>query len=154
MPGHSITLSRHVDATPDAVWSILTDVPSAASNLSGVTSVEALSDGPYRVGTRWRETRTMFGRQASEEMWVTEVDAPRSTVVEAESAGTHYTTTFTVTPESGGCSLAVRFAGESVSPSRVQKIVWKVLGRFGLRAASKAMRTDLDDIAKAAERSA
>nr|WP_026535977.1 SRPBCC family protein [Arthrobacter sp. H14] len=139
-------------ATPAQVWRVLTDNPGAADTLSGVDRVEVLSQPPYGVGTRWRETRTLFGKKATEEMWVTAADAPNSTVVEAESAGTHYTTTFTVVPDGPGGLLSLVFAGELVSDSRWQGFVWKVFGKLGLRAASKAMRVDLDDIAAAAEK--
>ncbi|GAB3530424.1 SRPBCC family protein [Arthrobacter monumenti] len=152
MTSQSITLSRPVAAAPERVWRVLTDIPGAAGTLSGVDRIELLSQPPYGVGTRWRETRTMFGKKATEEMWVTAADAPNSTVVEAESAGTHYTTTFTVVPDGPGSLLSLEFAGRPVSESRWQSILWKVFGRLGLRAASKAMRVDLDDIAAAAEK--
>lgn len=152
MTSDSIDLSRHVAAAPEQVWRVLSDIPGAAGTLSGVNRVEMLSEPPYGVGTRWRETRTMFGKQATEEMWVTAADAPHRTVVEAESAGTHYTTTFTVQPSGQGSLLKLEFAGKLVSESRLQVILWKAFGRIGLRAAAKAMRVDLDDIAAAAEK--
>ncbi len=154
MTSDSIALSRHVAAEPEQVWRVLTDIPGAAGTLRGVDSVEMLSEPPYGVGTRWRETRTMFGKKTTEEMWVAAADAPHSTVVEAESAGTHYTTTFTVEPSGQGSLLKLEFAGKLVSESRWQRILWKAFGRIGLRAASKTMRVDLDDTAAAAEKPA
>lgn len=151
MTTHTITLSRETTASPEKVWRVLSDIPGAPENISGIDSVEMLSDQPYGVGTRWRETRTMFGKQASEEMWVTAADAPHKTVVEAESSGTHYTTSFTIAPSSGGSLVTFEFAGTLVSGSGWQKFMWKAFGRFGLGFAAKAMRADLDDIAAAAE---
>lgn len=152
MTSHSITLSRRVTASPERVWRVLTDIPAAADTLSGVGRVEMLSEQPYGVGTRWRETRTMFGKAATEELWVTAADAPRSTVVEAESAGIHYTSRFTVVPEGMGSLLSMEFAGEVLSDSGWQRFLWKAFGKVGLRAVSKTMRVDLDDIAAAAEK--
>lgn len=64
---------------------------------SAVDSVERLDDGDgFNVGTRWRETRTMFGRQAAEEMEVTAVDVSRSYRVVAAGASTTYGSTLTV----------------------------------------------------------
>lgn len=71
MTSHSITLSRTVNASPEQVWCVFTYIPAAADTLSGVEGIEMLSEPPYGVGTRWRETRTMFGKKATEEMWVT-----------------------------------------------------------------------------------
>lgn len=154
MTSHSISLSRRVTASPEQVWRVLTDIPGAAETLSGVRRIEMLSGPPYRVGTRWRETRTMFGKTATEELWVSAADAPSSTVVEAESAGTHYVTTFTVTPEGQASLLSMEFSGELVSGSGLHRFLWKAFGKAGLRAVSKTMRADLDDIAVAAEKDA
>lgn len=153
MTRHSIVLSRPVAATPERVWNILTDIPRAADTLRGVDDIEMLTEPPYVVGTRWRETRTMFDKKATEELWVTTADAPHRTVVEAESSGTHYTTTFTVVPDGAGSILGMEFAGELVSGSAWHRFLWKAFGKAGLRAVSKTMRADLDDTATAAEQS-
>ena len=152
MTSQSIVLTRSVNAAPTSVWSVLTDIENAAATLSGVDSVEVLGSGPYAVGTRWRETRTMFGKKATEEMEVTAVAAPHRTVVEAESSGAHYTTVFTVEPEGDGSRLSMEFSGRPATDSPWQRLIWKTVGRLGLSAAAKAMRVDLDDIARAAER--
>lgn len=152
MTRHSITLSRAVATSPERVWRVLTDIPGAADTLSGVDSVEMLSEPPYGVGTRWRETRTMFGKKATEELWVTAMDAPRSTAIETEFSGTHYTTTFTVVSEGEGSILSMQFGGEMVSDSGWQRFLWKAFGKAWMRAAAKTMRVDLDDIAAKAEK--
>ena len=59
MNGHRIDLERLVQARVERVWEVLTDVAHADQTLSGV---ELITEGPYRVGTRWRETRRMFGK--------------------------------------------------------------------------------------------
>src|SRR5690606_20498281 len=58
---HEVTLSRRVAAPPEAVWEVLTDLDQAARRLTQVTDLHVISDGPYAVGTRWRETRRMMG---------------------------------------------------------------------------------------------
>jgi carbon monoxide dehydrogenase subunit G len=152
MTSQSIVLSRSVNAPPEKVWAVIVDIENAATTLSGVDEVEVLGSGPYAVGTRWRETRTMFGTKATEEMWVTAVDAPHRTVVEAESAGAHYTTVFTIEPVGAGSRLNMEFSGGPVKDSRWHALIWRTVGKFGMSAAAKTMRSDLDDIARAAER--
>jgi len=151
---HSIELQRETVAAPASVWSVLTDLDRAAEVLSGVDRVERLAGDGYRVGTRWRETRTMMGRSASEEMAVTAVEPGRSTTVEAGAAGVHYRTAFTLTPlpDRGTC-LAMVFSGSPVEPTAPQRLAWRLFGAWGLRMSAKAMRQDLADIAAAAERS-
>jgi len=70
-----------------------------------------LSEGPFRIGTRWRETRVIMKKEATEEMWVTAVHPPRSYQVEAESHGTHYHTLFEFEPEGDGTQVTWNFKG-------------------------------------------
>lgn len=148
-----ITVSRVIAASPERVWEVLTDLEHAAQTLSGVTSVHLMTDGPYAVGTRWRETRTMFGRSATEEMWVAECDPLRSTEVRAESGGATYVTQFRLAPLAEGAQteLIVRFGAELSNPSTVTKVAMKLFGGIATKATGKALEQDLTDIATVAE---
>ena len=67
-----------IDAPEAAVWKVISDIESAADTISGIEQVEVLEkpeDG--LLGLQWRETRTLFGKTATEEMRIT--DADRST---------------------------------------------------------------------------
>ncbi|HSE09725.1 MAG TPA: SRPBCC family protein [Nocardioidaceae bacterium] len=153
MSAQELRMERHVSAAPESVWQVLTDLDSAAETLSGVTRVEVLTDGPYAEGTRWRETRKMFGKEATEEMRVTGVQAPTRTTVEADSGGVHYVTVFTLAPESGGTRLEMTFTAEQPQGSVMQKLMWTAFGKLGMKATAKVMTQDLDDIARRAESS-
>ncbi|KDE11968.1 MULTISPECIES: SRPBCC family protein [Rhodococcus] len=148
--GHHVELSRFVDAPPDRVWRVLTSVDSAPQILSGVQGVERLAGVGYEVGTRWRETRTMFGRAATEEMTVTAVEPGRHTAVEAESGGVRYRTEFDVAPERAGTTLTVRFSADAGRPGRIRRALTALVAPLALRATRKALHQDLDDIAAAA----
>ena len=83
-----IEASRVVNAPPEAVWAIVTDLAETANVIEAIESIEVLQGpDPLAVGTRWRESRTMFGKTASEEMEVTELDPGRSYTVEAGGRG-------------------------------------------------------------------
>ena len=73
-------MSRTIDAPVGAVWAVVTDLDNAESVLSGVEKLERLDSTKYEVGTRWRETRVLFGKSSTEEMWVTEIDPEKRTV--------------------------------------------------------------------------
>ncbi|MFC4605347.1 SRPBCC family protein [Rhodococcus kronopolitis] len=150
MANNEIRLSRQVNATPASVWAVLTNLDGAQDTLSGVTKVERVSGPDYAVGTRWRETRKMFGKEATEEMWVAEVDPERRTVVKAHSSGTDYTTTFDLAPTADGTELTMTFTGETGS-SIVHKVMMAVFGRLALKATTKMIAQDLADIAARAE---
>lgn len=153
MTGHRIELERTVQAPVARVWDVLTDVAHADQTLGEVTKVELLTDGPYRVGTRWRETRRMFGKEATEQMQVTVVEPQTRTVVEADSSGVHYVTEFTLAPAPENATrLAVSFTALQAQAGPVQRALWAVVGRLGAKATEKMMAKDLQDIAARAER--
>ena len=147
----SLTLHRTVHAPVHQVWAVLTDLDHAQERLSAVSRVQVLTDGPYAVGTRWRETRRIFGSEATEEMWVADNDPLRSTVVEASSGDTVYRTTFTLTPvEAYTTELTMTFTATGPETEGVRRVVSGLLGGIGLRATRTMMERDLNDIAAAA----
>lgn len=146
----TVTVRRHVRAPLERVWELATDLEHAPEILSGVDRVEVLTPPPFGAGTRWRETRTMMRREATEEMWVSEVDPLRSYTVEAESHGVHYVSTFRFEPGEDGVELSLLFSGRPQgTATRVLAAVTAPLAR---RSVRKALGQDLDDLATAAER--
>ncbi|NQU38178.1 MAG: SRPBCC family protein [Actinobacteria bacterium] len=151
MPDYSLKVSHEVHASQLDVWAVLTDLDNAAAVMSGVTEIERLNDGDYAVGTRWRETRKMMGKQATEEMWVTDISPPNWTVVTARSGGAEYTSEFTVTPNGETTTLTMTFSAELQHPSLVQRTAQFLFGRLGSAMTKKVVATDLADLAAAAE---
>jgi hypothetical protein len=150
-----------VQAPAAAVWEVLTDLEGTAGVLHGVRAVERLSqDTGYAVGTRWRETRVMFGQEASEDMTVTASEPQRRTEVQAESHGMRYRTQFELLPVTGGpdgfprTQLVMRFQGEHAQGGLAQRLLGAITAPLGVAASKRAMREDLRDIAAAAERRA
>lgn len=148
---HSTTLTQHIQASPESVWAVITDIPASAATLSGVESVQLLTDGPYGEGTRWRETRKMLGRSETVEMWVASVEPGRSTVVKALQGGADYTTRFSLSPRDGGTDLTLTFGAEIIKPTAASRILMALFGKLGMSVTRKALAKDLADIAAKAE---
>ncbi|MEG3630596.1 SRPBCC family protein [Streptomyces poriticola] len=149
MTSRSVAVERRIAASRDAVWQALTDVRGMERVLGGVSRVEVLTEGDFRVGTRWRETRRMFGKEATEEMWVTACEPPERYVVEAESHGTRYVSEWVLRAEGASTTVRMTFSGQSVGGS--PGLLARILGGVGARAVRKAVTKDLDDIAAAVE---
>jgi carbon monoxide dehydrogenase subunit G len=147
----NISLTQHVNAPADKVWAVISDVPGSAATLSGIESIQMLSDGPYGEGTRWKETRTMMGRSETVEMWVSQADPPRSTTVKALQGGADYTSRMTLADRDGGTDLTMTFGAELQNPSRMHKLAMAVFGKLGMRITRKALAKDLAEIAAKAE---
>lgn len=60
------------------VHDALCDMDRALHWMPGIQRIEILTPGPFGVGTRWRETRKMFGKEAAETFTVTGVEPGKS----------------------------------------------------------------------------
>ncbi|WP_458111798.1 SRPBCC family protein [Arthrobacter sp. R1-13] len=148
---HTTTITKHINATADKVWVVISDIPGSAATLSGVDSVQLLTDGPYGEGTRWKETRTMMGRSETVEMWVSQADPPRSTTVKALQGGADYTSRFTLAERDGGTDLTLTFGAEMREPSAFSKAMMAIFGKIGMTFTRRALAKDLSEIAAKAE---
>ena len=141
-----------IDAPAGAVWATITDIENSMNTIEGIDAIEILdrpAEGAGIRGLRWRETRTMFGKQAIETMWITDVVERVSYDTEARSHGSIYRTRFEVSETPGGTRLVVHFSGEPTST--VARIFALVFGRFMAGSIRKALQKDLADIRVAAE---
>ncbi len=144
----SVRIQQTIRAAPERVFRISTDLENLARNISGIDRVEVLTEGPPGEGTRWRETRTMLGKQATEEMWCTGFEPPRRFVVEAESRGMHYRSEFLFEPDGPGTRVTVVFAGRPLS--RLAKLL-APLAAVMSGGVRKALERDLEDVKRLAE---
>ncbi|MET0714123.1 MAG: SRPBCC family protein [Mycetocola sp.] len=141
--------SISINADRKRVFAVFCDLDKAATNVTAITRIEVLT-GPAQlnVGTRWRETRTMFGKEATEEMWVTGFEPDVSYVAEAESRGTHYRSEYRFTPDGTGTRVDMTFEG---TPLTLGARLAGVLGALFAGAAKKALHQDLVDLKRACE---
>ncbi len=76
-----------VDAPVERVFEVWADLCSATERIEGIKSLDILTDGSVGVGTRFKETRTMFKKECTEEMEITIFEPNQRYVVECESCG-------------------------------------------------------------------
>ncbi|UCF66468.1 MAG: SRPBCC family protein, partial [Acidobacteriota bacterium] len=104
-----ISVSCDIAAPVEHVFARAVDFAHAAERIEAILAVEMLSEGPVGVGTRFRETRKMFGKEASETMEVSTFEPPRRYVLSAESHGARYRSTFTFEPTGHGTRVTRSF---------------------------------------------
>lgn len=155
MTGHVIHLNTTINAAPEAIWEVVTDVAHAAEILRSVKSAELLTEGEYAVGTTWREERTFFGHHGTEELQVTECDAPRRTLVETKLDRDRIRTAYSIQPHSGRPTrLLVTAAVDMHERSQASKLAWNTWGNVSYEATRKMLQQDLEDIRAEVERRA
>ena len=80
-----ISTTRQIDAPIEKVFAAVSDVRNFSEAVPHIVKVEFLTDQKTGVGTRFRETRLMGGKEASTELEVTEyVENDRVRIVRAE----------------------------------------------------------------------
>jgi len=145
-----ITVSTHVSAPIERAFEVYTDLENAVERIPDITALEVLSEGPFGNGTRWRETRVMFKKEATEEMWVTGFDPPKSYSVEAESHGMHYSTLFTFTPDGNGTKVSWNFSGTAqTTGAKIMAPIFNVLMKGTMK---KCMLRDLEALRDVCDR--
>lgn len=146
-----IEVTRHVAAPAEKVWAVIADVEHSGQVVSAIESIEmVVGPSPVGVGTTWRETRTMFGRQTTQELTVSAVEVGRSYTVRTHSGGTEYESTVSVAPDGVSDSTLTLTLGVR-STSSASRLLGATLGRAFAGATRKALEQDLADLASAAE---
>lgn len=146
----AITVSTHVSAPVERVFKVYTELDKAVERIPGIIALEVLSEGPFGEGTRWRETRVMFKKEATEEMWVSGFDAPKSYTVDAESHGMHYSTLFSFAPDGNGTNVSWTFSGTALTlGTKIMSPIFNVLMKGTMK---KCMLGDLEALRDVCER--
>ena len=126
------------------VFEAFSDLEKVEERISGIKKIEILNaSAQMQVGTKWRETRVIFGKEATEEMWVTELMKNKSYVVEAESHGTHYRSTYTFKEAEDGILVKMIFEG---TPLTFTSKLMSVMMIFFAGSTRKLLEKDMKDL--------
>ncbi len=131
------------------VFRAFTDLERVPTRVEGIERLEVLTEGPMQVGTRFRETRKMFGREATEEMTVTEFTELRGYVATAESCGARYRAEYTFDDAADGTKVSFTFEAKPVT--FMAKVMTPITGPLARRMMKKCFEKDMDDLTAAIE---
>ena len=139
-----------IEGSVEEIWKVITDIENSASRVSAIEEIEILEKPPSGLlGLKWRETRTMFGKSATEVMWITDARENEFYDVRAESHGTVYQSRLSITEEDGGCVLKLDFGGQP--QAFTAKLMSAALGWMFKGATKKALLKDLEDLKSVVE---
>lgn len=141
-----VSVNTTINASPQAVWETVTDIEHCTDFIPAITDLKILhkpTDG--LAGLKWTETRLMFGKSASETMWITDAEAPSYYCTRAESHGSVYLTRIDLRDTGNGqTELSILFTAQPQSIAI--KIISLLMGPFIKGPMAKALQKDLDDI--------
>lgn len=143
------SVSIEINASKEQIWTFVTDHTKWVNHIQAIMAVEVINASETFLGFKWKETRMMFGKEADEVIWVTELVENEYYKTRAESHGSIYITSVTIEPSKNGCLLKQEFEGQ---PQKFMgKIMMGLMGGMMKKSTEKALYVDLQDIKKAVE---
>ena len=146
----SVTVSVAIAAPQQAVWERITDIEHAHERIPAIKRIDILSPQRHGLGLRWRETRIMFGKEATEVMEITEWRPPHEYVTSAQSHGSDYRCTLRVEPTAEGSTLSFHFTATPLT--LMARVMGMLMGPLMRGAIAKALQGDLNAIKASCER--
>lgn len=140
-PGELIVATeRQIVAPVEAVFDCLSDVRNFEKAVPQIIKVEFLTDRQHGVGTRFRETRLMNGKEASTELEVTELEPNRLVRIVSVAGGTEWDTVFTTAQQSDATLMTMKMAARPMS------FLSRFLVPLILPIVSRAVEADMDAV--------
>ncbi|MFM9959559.1 MAG: SRPBCC family protein [Phycisphaerales bacterium] len=146
---NTLTLTKRINADPARVFVVSTNVPEFSKVVPSIKRIEVLTPGPVGKGTRFKETRVMFGKEATETLEFTDFSPPSGYTIGCTSCGVRYATRFDIRAAPQGTDLTMTMDCQPVS--LFAKIMGPITGALMKSAMTKALDGDLECIKKAAE---
>lgn len=138
----NFTLQEQFSAPPERVFAMLTDLDQAARWMPNFVRIEKLTPPPFGRGTRWREVRKMYGREANELFEVTAYEPGKALELyvdgtQGSSKRGHFRFRYELQPADGRTTvtLAAEIGGMGA--------LMELLGRLFMGAFKKAVVQDL-----------
>jgi uncharacterized protein YndB with AHSA1/START domain len=130
-PMTTVTVSSQIDAPISRVFDAFTDVEHAPGRVSGIRSIEMLTRRRFGLGTRWQETREMFGRPDTAEMEVTAFDRYRTYTISHQKGGVRIDTAFSFESAGNGSRVTIEFTLEGVGlpTGLLTPLNWAIAGK-------------------------
>ena len=97
--------SEWIACPPQRVFAFITDAHNAPQIVPAVKSAVQLTEGPPQVGTRYRETRVMGGKEQQAELEVSEYAAPERYAMRNVTEGIETVYRYRLQPERDGTRI-------------------------------------------------
>ena len=97
--------SEHIARSPREVFAVISDPTEATNFLDNIKESKKLSDGPIAVGTTFRETRVVNGKEASADLLVTAYEPDAHVGISTEAEGITVIYHYRLAPEGDGTRL-------------------------------------------------
>ncbi|HEX5797375.1 MAG TPA: SRPBCC family protein [Candidatus Saccharimonadales bacterium] len=143
-----IVVDIDIKAPVENVYKIFSDIKNAEKNIKNIQKIEILKSTKDFVGTRWKETRTEFGKSDTIEMWVSDAKSNKFYEVESEAHGTKYLSRYDFESTKQSTKVTLTFEGQ---PQTLGAKLMSVMMVFFAGATKKLFLKDMLDLKKILE---
>jgi len=141
-------VSRQINAPAATVFDAVAHIENFSKAVPGIVNIEFLTESRTGVGTKFKETRLMKGREATVELEVTEYEPNQRIRIVSDTHGTVWDTVFTVAENAGQTQL------EMVMDANAYKLLPKLMNPLIRGMIQKAIEGDMDAVKAYCESSA
>ena len=135
-----LSATRTIAAPVDRVFDTVAHIENFRKALPSITNVQFLTESKTGVGTRFRETRVMRGRESTTVLEVTEYQPNERVRLVSDAGGTIWDTVFTVKAADGGTDLSLAM------DARPYKLAARIMNPLVSRMIRKAIEGDMDAV--------
>ncbi len=136
----SIVASRRISAPLGLVFETVSDIRNFRNAIPNITAIEFLTERNSGVGTRFRETRMMKGRENSVELEVAELRQNECVRMVSDAGGTIWDSVFSVSENGEMTDLSLTM---DVRPYKLSARLMNVLVRPMI---VRALEADMDAV--------
>lgn len=133
----TITVSQRINAPKELVFKTVADIKNFSKAVPDIKNVEFLTEQKYGVGTKFRETRDMNGREATTELEVTELVENAHIRLVSDAMGTVWDSVFTVERKQDGTELTL------IMDAKAYKFLPKIINPLMKGFMKKALEKDM-----------
>lgn len=144
---HTIHAHGEIHASPADVWPVLTDVGRHSEILRSVTKSELLTDGPYDVGTRWRESRHLFDHKGAEELEVTEVNPGIHTTHRTRLGRDTIEIAYNLSALRASTRISITATAHMEDRGALDHLAFRIFGGFDQHQTRAMFEHDIEDLA-------
>ena len=134
------TATRLIKAPVDKVFKAISDVKTFEETNPNIVRIELLSDQSSGIGTKFRETRSMNGREATTELEFTEYVENEHVRIVSDAGGTIWDTLMKLTSEGEITRLDMEM------DARPYKLMSKIVNPLISGMVNKAVQEDMDGL--------
>ena len=129
----------------EGVWKAIIDFKNCSNYMESIIKLEIIEQPEDTlVGFKWKETRVMFGKEATETMWITEYIENEYYQTRAESHGSIYISKLSLERSGQNTNLTMSFSSEATT--FFVKLISSFMGFMIKGSMKKVINKDLADI--------